>query len=167
MLALGGLLGTANGLITTRLRVPSFIATLAMLSVARGAASLWSGGYAIPLSFGTGAGQAPPSFKALFGGEANLLGLQVPAPVFYFLGVGALASLVLHRTVFGRHVYAVGGNENAARFSGIAINRVRVWVFALSGALAALAALLHAALVMWIGADNKKIGEQAGQYVAD
>jgi hypothetical protein len=75
-------------MITTRLRVPSFIATLAMLSEARGAASLWSGGYAIPLAFGPGAGQAPPSFKALFGGEANLLGLQVPAPVFYFLGIG-------------------------------------------------------------------------------
>jgi ribose transport system permease protein len=120
-----------------------------MLSAVRGAASLWSGGYAIPLAFGTGAGMASPLFKSLFAGQVSLpgAGLAIPVQVFYFVLAGAGASLLLNRTAFGRHVYAVGGNENATRFSGVSVDRVRVAVFALSGALAALAALLHAALV--------------------
>src|SRR4029453_4996367 len=89
----------------------------------------------------------PPSFKAMFAGEVNILGLAVPAPVFYFLAVGLIASFVLRRTGFGRHVYAVGGNETAARLSGVNVDRVKIIVFAISGLLAGLAALLHAALV--------------------
>jgi ribose transport system permease protein len=147
MLGLGGLIGAINGLVTTRLKVPSFITTLAMLSAARGVASLWSGGYAIPLAFGAGQGVAPPLFKSLFAGQVSVLGLAVPAPMFYFVLAGLLATLLLNRTGFGRHVYAVGGNETAARLSGVPTDRVKVVVFALSGFLAALAALLHAALV--------------------
>jgi ribose transport system permease protein len=147
VLALGGLVGIVNGLVTTRFHIQSFITTLAMLGVARGIASLWSGGYAIPLAFGEGPGMAPPSFKALFAGQVNLLGLEVPSPVFYFLAVGLIASFLLRRTGFGRHVYAVGGNETAARLSGVNVDRVKVIVFAISGLLAGLAALLHAALV--------------------
>lgn len=147
VLALGGLVGIVNGLVTTRFNIQSFITTLAMLGVARGVASLWSGGYAIPLAFGDGPGLAPSSFKAIFGGQVSLLGLEIPAPVFYFLGVGLIASFLLRRTGFGRHVYAVGGNETAARLSGVDVDRVKVIVFAISGLLAGLAALLQAALV--------------------
>jgi len=147
VLALGGLVGVINGLVTTKFNIQSFITTLAMLGVARGVASLWSGGYAIPLAFGEGEGLAPPSFKAIFAGQINLFGLEIPAPVFYFLGVGLIASFLLRRTGFGRHVYAVGGNETAARLSGVNVDRVKVTVFAASGLLAGLAALLHAALV--------------------
>jgi ribose transport system permease protein len=147
VLALGGLVGTLSGLITTRFGIQSFITTLAVLGAARGVASLWADGYAIPLAFGDGADLAPPRFKEMFGGEVALLGLDVPAPVFYFLGAGLAASLLLRRTGFGRHVYAVGGNETAARLSGVNVNRVKVIVFAASGLLAGLAALLHAALV--------------------
>jgi ribose transport system permease protein len=147
VLALGTFVGIVNGLVTTRFNIQSFITTLAMLGVARGAASLWSGGYAVPLAFGDGVGLAPPSFKAIFAGQVNLLGLEIPAPVFYFLGVGLIASFLLRRTGFGRHVYAVGGNETAARLSGVNVDRVKTVVFAVSGLLAGLAALLHAALV--------------------
>ena len=145
VLAVGGGVGATNGLLTTRLRVPSFITTLAMMSAARGIASLWSGGYAIPLAFGTG--EAPPLFKSLFGGQIDLGAVGVPAPLFYFGAVAIITSIILRRTVFGRHIYAVGGNDTAARLSGVSADRVRVAVFALSGGLAALAALLHAALV--------------------
>ena len=147
VLALGGFVGIVNGLVTTRFNIQSFITTLAMLGVARGVASLWSGGYAVPLAFGDGVGLAPPSFKAIFAGQVSLVGLEIPAPVFYFLGVGVIASFLLRRTGFGRHIYAVGGNETAARLSGVNVDRVKVVVFAMSGLLAALAALLHAALV--------------------
>jgi len=147
VLGLGGLVGVVNGVVTTRFHIQSFISTLAMLGAARGVASLWSDGYAIPLAFGDGADLAPARFKTSFAGQVNLLGLDVPAPVFYFLGVGLIATLLLRRTGFGRHVYAVGGNETAARLSGVNVNRVKVIVFAASGLLAGLAALLHAALV--------------------
>ena len=147
VLLLGGLVGVINGLVTTKFNIQSFITTLAMLGVARGIASLWSGGYAIPLAFGEGEGLAPTSFKSTFAGQVNVLGLEVPAPVFYFLAVGLIVSFLLRRTGFGRHVYAVGGNETAARLSGVNVDRVKVTVFAASGLLAGLAALLHAALV--------------------
>jgi ribose transport system permease protein len=146
-LGLGACLGTVNGLVTTKLQIQSFITTLAMLSVARGIASLWSGGYAIPLAFGTARGEAPPLFKSLFAGQVGGGAWAIPGPLFYFAGAGLLATFLLRRTGFGRHVYAVGGNETAARLSGVRTDRVRVIVFALSGLLASLAALLHVALV--------------------
>ena len=147
VLAIGSLVGFVNGFVTTRFNVQSFITTLAMLGVARGIASLWAGGYAIPLAFGDGPGLAPQSFKSMFAGSVPILGVAVPAPVFYFVGVGIVATFLLRRTGFGRHVYAVGGNETAARLSGVAVDRVKIVVFVISGLLAGLAALLHAALV--------------------
>jgi len=147
VLGLGAAAGFLNGLITTRLRIQSFIATLAMLSVARGAASLWSGGYAIPLSFGSGAGMAPPLFKSLFAGEVSLFGLAAPTQLFYFAAVSLIASVALQRTHFGRRVYAVGSSEAASRLSGVSVDWVKTAVFALSGLLVGLAALLHVALV--------------------
>jgi ribose transport system permease protein len=110
-------------------------------------ASLWSGGYAIPVAFGVGSSDASPFFKSVFGGQMSLLGLNIPVQVFYFAMTGAIASSLLHRTGFGRHVYAVGGNERAAHLSGVSTNRVKQIVFGLSGTLAGLAALLHVALV--------------------
>jgi ribose transport system permease protein len=147
VLSIGALAGMTNGLVTTRFNIQSFIVTLAMLSIARGLASLWSGGYAIPLAFGMDAGLAPQSFKTLFAGTVTIGTINIPVQIFYFLGVGLIASLALKRTAFGRHVYAVGGNETASRLSGVNVNRVKTIVFTVSGLLAGLAALLHAALV--------------------
>jgi ribose transport system permease protein len=147
VLSIGALAGMTNGLVTTRFNIQSFIVTLAMLSIARGLASLWSGGYAIPLAFGMEAGLAPQSFKTLFAGSVTIGSINIPVQIFYFLGVGLIASVALKRTAFGRHVYAVGGNETASRLSGVNVNRVKTIVFTVSGLLAGLAALLHAALV--------------------
>jgi len=147
MLMLGSLVGVMNGVITTRFRVQSFITTLAMMSAARGVASLWAGGSAIPLAFGSDIGDASPLFKNLFAGHATVFGLEIPAQLFYFVGAGAIATFLLNRTGFGRHVYAVGGNALASRLSGVAVTRVQIAVFAISGFLVGLAALLHAASV--------------------
>ena len=146
-LAVTGTVGLVNGWVTARFNLQSFITTLAMLSVARGIASLFAGGYAIPLAFGDRADAAPASFKALFGGTVEILGLDVPAAMFYFIGVGILATLLLNHTGFGRHVYAIGGNKTAARLSGVNVKRVTILVFGLCSLLAGLASLLHAALV--------------------
>ena len=146
-LAVTGTIGLVNGWVTTRFNLQSFITTLAMLSVARGIASLLAGGYAIPLAFGDRTDAAPASFKALFGGSVDLFGLDTPVAMFYFIGVGIIATLLLNQTGFGRHVYAIGGNKTAARLSGVNVKRVTIIVFAICSLLAGLAALLHAALV--------------------
>jgi len=147
VLAIGTLVGFLNGFISTRFRLQSFITTLAMMSIARGVASLWADGYAIPISFGSGSGQAPPRYNEMFGGQLELGGLGIPAQVFYFLGVWIIASFLLYKTRFGRHVYAVGDNPVAARLSGINTNLVSIAVFAITGLLVGLSALLHTALV--------------------
>ncbi len=143
--AMGAFIGFINGVITTKVKIQPFIVTLAMMTIARGIASLWSGGYAIPLAFG-GAG-APQAFKDMFAGHVILFGLEVPVQVFYLTGVAILVSFILRNTGFGRHVLAVGGNEVAARLSGVAVDRTKIIVFTLCSFLASLAAMLHAALV--------------------
>ncbi|RXK53598.1 ribose ABC transporter permease [Oleiharenicola lentus] len=128
--AVGALLGWGNGLAVTRLRLPSFIATLGMLSIARGLTMLWTGGFPI-----TGLGDA---FGFL--GTGTLLG--VPLPVWISGGLAAAFALIMRDAVFGRQVYAVGGNETAARFSGLRIGRIRLAVYTLAGALAGVAGLI-------------------------
>jgi len=147
VLAIGTSVGLLNGVITTRFRLQSFITTLAMMSIARGVASLWADGYAIPIAFGNGSDQAPPRYNEMFGGQVQLGGLDIPAQVFYFLGTWIIASFLLYKTRFGRHVYAVGDNALAARLSGINTSRVYIAVFAITGLLVGLSALLHTALV--------------------
>jgi ribose transport system permease protein len=147
VLLLGLGVGMINGIVTTRFGLQSFVTTLAMMSVARGVASLWSDGYAIPIAYGDGPGLAPQRYRDLFGGRVDIAGLDVPVQVFYFLGVWILAAILLNRTRFGRHVYAVGGNETAARLSGIDVTRIKIAVFAITGFLVGLASLLHTGLV--------------------
>jgi ribose transport system permease protein len=147
ILSIGAFVGLLNGFIITKVNMQPFIVTLATMSAARGIASLWSGGYAIPMAFGNAADLAPQSFKDMFAGSVNLLGLDIPVQVFYFIGVGLIIALVLKRTGFGRHIFAVGGNEIAARLSGVPVHRTKILVFAICGFLSSLAALLHASLV--------------------
>lgn len=146
-LAVTGTVGLVNGWVTTRFNLQSFITTLAMLSVARGIASLLAGGYAIPLAFGDRVDAAPASFKAIFAGTFDVFGVSVPTSMFFFIGVGIVVTLLLNHTGFGRHVYAIGGNKTAARLSGVNVKRVTILVFGACSLLAGLAALLHAGLV--------------------
>jgi ribose transport system permease protein len=141
VLAIGLVFGATQGLISTRLGIQSFIVTLAGLQVARGLARIWSDGQGVPLAYGDGPDLAPDSFSVL---NERLLGGLLPVPALIFLTVGAIAIFVLRRTTFARHVYAIGGNERAARLSGVPVARVKVAVFAISGLLAALAGIIHA-----------------------
>jgi ribose transport system permease protein len=132
-LALGVALGMVNGLLLTKLRLPHpFIPTLGMMNVARGLALVISGGY--PVS------ELPESFRFWGAGTIAL----VPAPVVLVIAVYALFHLFLTRTTLGRDVYAIGGNSQAARLSGIPVDRRLVMVYALSGGLAAVGAVVLA-----------------------
>ncbi|MCC6731383.1 MAG: ABC transporter permease [Chthonomonadales bacterium] len=137
--ASGAACGLANGLLTTFGRMPSFIATLGMMGVANGLALLVAGDANI-------SGVAP-GFEALSMGE--LLGTParegLPYPLLLMAFAAVAVHLLLARTAWGRHVYAIGGNMDAARLSGVALRRVTISVFVLSGLLSGFAAVLHVA----------------------
>ena len=129
-LGVGLLCGLANGLVTVAWRLPSFIVTLGMLEIARGAAMTVVDSRTVYI----GSAIEPVA-------EARLLG--VPAPFLVAVAIVALGQLVLTRTIFGRHVVAVGSNEETARLCGVKPLRVKVMVFALCGLLASLAGVMQ------------------------
>ncbi len=129
-LAVGAACGLTNGLLIAFVRLPPFITTLGMMSVARGVALLYTDGRPIS-GFG-------PGFRVLATGEW----LQVPLPVFVMLAVYAAAHFVLKRTKLGRYAYAIGGNEQAARLSGVHVGFYKTAVYTLSGTLSGLAAVM-------------------------
>jgi ribose transport system permease protein len=132
-LALGLLLGLLNGLMLTKLRLPHpFVSTLGMMNAARGAALILSGGF--PIS------DLPDSARWLGAGVAGPL----PAPVIVVAVVYGMFYVLLRHTVFGRDIYAIGGNPEAARLSGIPVAGRLNAVYALAGGLAALASILVA-----------------------
>jgi erythritol transport system permease protein len=133
----GVLCGLINGAVITKLRVAPFIATLGMLYVARGLAALRSDGATFPQLSGT-EGRGNQGF--LFIGQERILG--VPVSVWIMVVVAIAAHVLAKHTVFGRQVYAVGGNERAAALSGVRTDRVKIWVYVISGACAALAGLI-------------------------
>jgi ribose transport system permease protein len=124
-------LGLTNGLLLTKLRLPHpFIPTLGMMNVARGLALVISGGF--PIS------ELPGRFR--FWGAGTIA--FIPTPVVVVLIVYTLFHLFLSRTTIGRDIYAIGGNPHAARLSGIPVDRRLTLVYALSGALAAVGAIV-------------------------
>ncbi|WP_420150312.1 ABC transporter permease [Spirosoma sp.] len=126
----GSGLGWFNGWAITRFNLPPFVATLAMLTIARGLTMLWTEGFPI-----TGLGD---SFTFL--GTGWFLG--IPVPVWVSGIIVAAAVLLTDKTRFGRYVYAIGGSESAARLSGVNINKIKILVYTLAGALAAVGGLL-------------------------
>jgi ribose transport system permease protein len=132
-LAAGALVGLANGLIITRLRINAIITTLGTLSIVRGLAFVLSGGQTNQLNV--------ESFKFVGRGEIG----SVPVPLIIMVVVYAIVFVLMRHSAFGRDVYAVGGNPVAARLAGIDVNRVRVRVYLLCGLLSALGGVILAA----------------------
>ncbi|MBH1937394.1 ABC transporter permease [Streptomyces sp. AV19] len=130
-LAVGVVAGLVSGALVAYGRLPAFIATLAVLSVGRGLALVVSGGS--PIAF-------PSSVSRL----GDTLGGWLPVPVLVMAAMGLLAALVLARTYTGRAMFAIGGNEEAARLSGIDVRRRKLVVYALSGLFAAVAGIVLA-----------------------
>lgn len=129
-LLVGAALGAFNGLVITKFKVPPFVATLAMLTIARGFTMLWTKGYPIS-SLGK---------EFAYIGTGWFLGVPVLVWIAALIVIGAI--ILTNRTAFGKYIYAIGGNENAARLSGININRVKIWVYTLAGILAAIGGIM-------------------------
>ncbi len=124
----GILAGLINGLLIAYTRIPPFIATLGMMVTARGVAKWWTKGK--PVSFPT------EEFAAIGSGMT---------PVIIFIVIAILFHFILKYTVYGKHTYAIGSNEDAARMSGINVERHKVLVYTIAGALAGIAAMVLAA----------------------
>ncbi|MFM0156678.1 ABC transporter permease [Paraburkholderia sediminicola] len=130
----GAIVGALNGVVTTRLNIPSFLVTLGTLSAARGLALMVTTTRPVIIT--------NDSFIAIFG-EGDIFG--VPVPIIWTLLAVIAGILLLHYSVFGRQIYAAGGNPTAALYSGINTRRVTTLAFILTGALAGLAALVLSA----------------------
>lgn len=145
--AVGAACGYVNGLITTKARVPAFIATLGMMGMARG--------LALVVSRGVNISELPETFKAV-----GNLGHRGALTAVLFAAVTVLAVIAAHvvlgRTEFGRSVYAIGGSAEAARLSGIDVNRRLMWAFTLCGLLAGLAGT---ALLVRLGVGSPTNGD--------
>ncbi|BCZ44005.1 ribose ABC transporter permease [Clostridium gelidum] len=126
----GILVGFINGIIVSKGRIQAFIATLATQTVFRGVTYVFTGGNPI-----SGLGD---SFMKLT--NSRILG--IPVPVIITIIVFAICAYVLTQTRYGRYVYAVGGNEDSSRLSGINVNGVKNWVYIISGATAAIAGII-------------------------
>jgi ribose transport system permease protein len=136
VLLIGVAVGLVNGIVTTRLGVPSFITTLGMLLILSGFALWWSGG--------TPKGSFPDNFR-MWGrtGIENVPGInQLPWSVIIMLIVMAVCTWLLHFTSFGKQVFATGGNPRAAFFSGVSVPRVRTLCFVISSITAVIAGIL-------------------------
>ncbi|MCD6257104.1 ABC transporter permease [Candidatus Aerophobetes bacterium] len=134
-LLLATLLGIGMGVVITKTNVHSFVVTLGMLSIARGLGLIYSGGY--PIS------GLNPSFRFIGGGMIG----PVPVPVIIYLGVIIVGYFILSQTTFGKYVYAIGGNREAARLSGIPVNFYRTIVFGICSFSAGIAGIILASRV--------------------
>ncbi|QDT03688.1 Ribose transport system permease protein RbsC [Rubripirellula lacrimiformis] len=126
----GAACGLFNGLAITRFKLPPFVATLGMFSIARGLTMLWTGGFPV-----TGLGSS-------FGFLGTGILFSIPVPVWITAALVGVFVVLTRKTRFGRYIYAVGGNERAARLTGLPVQRVKVAVYTLGGMLSAVAGLI-------------------------
>ncbi|MDR7569967.1 MAG: ABC transporter permease [Armatimonadota bacterium] len=143
ILTLSCLVGLWHGLFVTKLGVPAFIITLGTLMWARGLSSLMTKGFIIAL----------PDTPYLALGQGDLFG--IPMPFVVLLTVAGVCGVILHRTVLGRHMYAVGGNLQAARAAGINVDGVRIFAYAACSVIAGITGVVVAAR---LGQGNPNVG---------
>lgn len=129
-LAIGSLFGFLNGIMTAKAKMPAFIVTLGMMTMARGFTMIYTGGR--PIS------GFEKSFRFI---GAGYLG-KIPIPVLIMAFILIICYLILKKTPFGRYVYAIGGNENASRLSGLNTDRIKIGVYTLAGLFSAISGII-------------------------
>lgn len=144
-LLVGAAFGAFNGVFVAFAGMPPIIVTLATMGIARGLGLIYTGGY--PIS------GLPESFA--FFGRGSLVGIETP--ILIMIAVYALGYVLLHHTATGRYLYAIGGNEEATRLSGIRVSRYKLLVYTLSGTTAAIAGLILTSRLM-SGQPNAGVG---------
>jgi ribose transport system permease protein len=133
-LLLGGVLGSAHGMLVTRGRIEPFIATLGTLGIFRATLTWLSDGGALTLDSTVADVYSPVYYQSLLG---------VPVPVWVFLLVAAGGAVILNRTAFGQHVQAIGSSEQVARYAAIRVDKVKLLTYLLLGICVAIATILY------------------------
>ncbi len=131
---IGAVAGLVNGLLTTRAKIEAFIVTLGTMGIYRSLVTYMADGGTLSLNFGIGDVYSAVYYNTLFG---------LPYPVWVFLAVAVIAYVLLNMTVFGRHCFAVGSNENVARYSAINVDRVKTATYILQGVCVAIATIIY------------------------
>lgn len=144
-LLLGALVGGVNGLLVIRGGMPPFVATLAMLAIARGLTLVYTDGRPI----------AGIDDRFIFLGTGQLLG--IPIPVILLILIGVIAYVITRHSRFGLHVYATGGNEETTRLAGVSPDRIKLAVYVISGTMAAVGGVLLTAR-LWSAQPNAATG---------
>jgi rhamnose transport system permease protein len=144
VIVVGALCGAFNGFLVTKLGLPSLAVTIGTLALYRGLALVVLGDQAVA--------DFPYSYTQL--GTAPVPGTWIPYPVVLFVLLAVVFGLLLHATAFGRAVFAIGANEEAARFSGIRVKRTKLILFTLTGAVSALAGVVYTLRFVSARADN-------------
>src|SRR4051794_26525836 len=132
VLVVGGLCGAVNGFLITRLGLPSLAVTIGTLGLYRGLAFVILGDQAVT--------EFPSDYLSL--GQGSFAGTEIPNPTVLFVVLAVIFGVVLHRTAIGRSIFAIGANDEAARFAGLRVKRIKFWLFVVSGAVAALAGIV-------------------------
>ncbi|HEY1997322.1 ABC transporter permease [Paraburkholderia sp.] len=161
VIATGVIFGAIQGVISTTLRIQAFIVTLAGLQAARGLSLIASNNAFINIQYGEGPGNAPPAFGVL--GER--IGGVFPVATLVFVVLAVIAAFLLNNTRYGRYVVAVGGNEKAARLSGIPVSAIKISVYALTGFASAIAGIVHAGQFSF-GSPNDGLGYELNAIAA-
>jgi rhamnose transport system permease protein len=143
-LASGGLAGLVNGLLVTRVALPSLVVTLGTLALFRGAAYIVLGD--------RGISNYPDAFTQF--GFGSIPGTQIPWTFLVFAALAVVVAVVLHGSWVGRQLFAIGNNQDAARFAGIPVARIKLLLFVVSGLVAALAGIIFTARFSSSRADN-------------
>ena len=133
-LAVGSLAGFVNGVLITLAKLPPFIATLGMLQIARGIVYGLSQGWPVQ--------NLPPNFMVIGRQNIPAAGINFPLPTIIMLVIGIIAWIFLTRTAWGYRIFAVGGNEQASRLSGISVTRTKIMIYTISGLLAGAGGVL-------------------------
>jgi ribose transport system permease protein len=136
-LGTGAMVGFVNGMLVSRGKLPAFIATLGTMSIARG--------ICYGLTNGQPVQNLNPEFIVLGRYDVPFMGVLVPLPVIFMLFLAAVMGLFLSRTVWGYRIYAIGGNEQATRLSGIHTGNIKLIVFTLAGLMAGIGGLMMTA----------------------
>jgi ribose/xylose/arabinose/galactoside ABC-type transport system permease subunit len=152
-ICVGGAIGLINGILIAKTGLAPFIVTLGMTSIARGSAMLYTGGRPV----------IDLSAEYAYIGKGMIW--KIPVPVFIFLGLIVILYVVLHKTRFGRHVYALGGNELSAVVSGINIERIKMAVYVIVGLLAGVSSIILSARTN-SGAPNAALGYELDAIAA-
>jgi|SRR6478736_562417 rhamnose transport system permease protein len=132
VIVVGGLCGALNGFLVTRLGLPSLAVTIGTLAMFRGLAFVILGDAAVT--------DFPTSYLNL--GQGSVAGTEIPNSTILFVVLAVIFGVTLHRTAVGRSIFAIGANDEAARFAGLRVKRIKFWLFVVSGAVAALAGVV-------------------------